>query len=399
MNERKQFPLGEFQAAIREGGVDGWLFYDFRGLDPISRKVLGLNPEKTGSRRWFYMIPAHGEPSKLVHAIETSMLDPLPGKKTVFLSWESLQDGVGAMVKGMRRVAMQYSPRNEVPYVSRVDAGTVELVRSRGVDVVTSADLVQRFDATVTEAQLGSHRRAGAFLRSLVDEAFDRAAAEVAAGRAISEKDLRDFMVERIHGRGLIFDAPPNVSVGPRSADPHYEVPETGSLPLKRGEVLLIDVWAKEKAPGSIYADITWTAFLGDRVPDEVGTVFRTVRDARDAAIRSAREAFQGGKTIHGYDLDRAARGVIEAAGHGKLFIHRTGHSLHAEVHGNGTNLDDLETHDTRAMLPRTLFTIEPGIYFPGKFGIRSEVNVHHAGDDAEVTGPPIQGEMRALLS
>jgi Xaa-Pro dipeptidase len=386
--------------AIAAAGLDGWLFYDFRGLDPIARRVLGLDPAKTGSRRWFYWLPAAGQPARIVHAIETGMLDALPGTKTIYLSWQSLGEALAAALKGSRRIAMQYSPRCEVPYVSRVDAGTVELVRAAGgVEVMSSADLVQRFDATLDAGGLASHRRAAAVLRTVVDEAFTRVAADVRDGRPISEKDLRDFVEERLKARGLVYDAPAIVGVNAHAADPHFETPEAGSAMIARGDVLLLDLWAKEAAPGSIYADITWTAFVGDAVPDEVAEVFRIVRAARDAAVARAREAIRAGAEVHGYDLDRAARGAIEKAGHGKHFIHRTGHSLHAEVHGNGANLDDLETHDTRLILPGALFTVEPGIYLAGRFGIRSEVDVYHAGTDAEVTGQPIQEEIRPILA
>jgi Xaa-Pro aminopeptidase len=391
-------PLDDIRRALGDAALDGWLFYDFRGLDPIARKVLRLDPSRAGTRRWFYYLPARGEPRKLVHAIESGMLDPLPGSRTVYLSWQSLQAGLGALLEGQKLIAMQYSPRNEVPYVSRVDAGTVELVRSRGVEVVSSADLVQLFDATLTAAQLESHRRAARALRTLVDEAFAKTASEVRAGRAITERDLLEFLEARLREQDLIYDHPAIVGVNAHAADPHYETPASGSAPIRRGDLLLVDVWAKESGPGSIYADITWTAFLGEVVPDEIAAVFAVVREARDAAIARAHDAFRSGSPVRGFELDQAAREVIERAGHGKRFIHRTGHSIHVEGHGNGANLDDLETHDTRAILPRTLFSVEPGIYLPGRFGIRSEVNVYHTGSDAEVTGPPHQERVLALL-
>ncbi len=395
----RAFSLDAVQAALVEARLDGWLFYDFRGLDPIARKVLGLDAARAGTRRWFYHVPARSEPRKLVHAIEPGMLDSLPGSKSIYLSWQSLAEGVGAILSGTQRVAMQYSPRNEVPYVSRVDAGTLELVRSRGVDVVSSADLVQLFDATLTGAQLESHRRAARILRSLVDEVFARVASEVRAGRPITERDVLVFLENRLADHALVYDHLPIIGVNADAANPHFEVPETGSAPVRRGDLLLVDLWAKERAPGAIYADITWTAFVGERVPREIASVFRVVRDARDAAVARARAAFRSGTPVRGCELDRAAREVIEKAGYGERFIHRTGHSIHEEGHGNGANLDDLETHDTRVILPRTLFSVEPGIYLTGRFGIRSEVNVYHTGADAEVTGPPHQEEIAALLA
>ncbi len=386
------------QKALNDRGFDGWLFFDFRGSDPIARRILGLDAARQGTRRWYYFVPAQGEPHKLNHAIEPGMLDSLPGDREIYLSWRSLQDGLKAMLAGRRRIAMQYSPRNEVPYVSRVDAGTVELVRWSGVEVASSADLVQLFDATLTDSQLESHRRAARILRSLIDDVFGFVAAEVRAGRPLAERDVLNFVEGRLGENRLIWDHSPIVGVNADAANPHFEVPAAGSAPVRRGDLLLVDMWAKESVPGSIYADITWTAVVGDRVPDEVERIFRLVRDARDAAVSRAREAFRSGQPVHGYELDRAARAVIDKAGLGDRFIHRTGHSIHEEGHGNGANLDDLETHDTRLMLPRTLFSVEPGIYLPGRFGIRSEVNVYHTGSDAEVTGPPHQDEIRPLL-
>jgi Xaa-Pro aminopeptidase len=396
---KRPFPLEGIQKALREASLDGWLFYDFRGTDPISRKILGLDPGRLGTRRWFYFVPARGEPRKLLHAIEKKMLDALPGREAIYLTWQSLQEGVRSFFSDSRTVAMQYSPRNDVPYVSRVDAGTIELVRSSGVEVVSSADLVQLFDATLSPSQLESHRRAGKILRSLIDAMFSRVAADVRSGKTLTERGLLSLLEKRLADHGLVYDHSPIIGVNSHAANPHFEVPVEGSAPIERGDLLLIDLWAKEKAPGSIYADITWTALVGERVPDEMARVFGAVLDARKAAVEKAREAFRSGAPIRGFELDRAARQVVDGAGYGEYFIHRTGHSIHEEGHGNGANLDDLETHDTRLVLPRTLFSVEPGIYLPGRFGIRSEVNVYHTGSDAEVTGPPHQEELLPLLA
>lgn len=390
--------LDVVQQQLRDASLDGWLFYDFRGSDPIARKVLGLPIERPGTRRWFYFIPVSGEAVKLVHAIEPGMLDALPGDRHVYLSWQSLQAGLETLLRGVQRVAMQYSPNNNVPYVSRLDAGTFEQIRSLNIEVVSSADLVQRFDAVLSEAQVASHGRAARLLRGLIDEVFAYVKETVVERGQTTEAEVLEFLTRRLDEEGMVYDHAPIIAVGAHAADPHFEVPETGSAAVKSGELLLVDVWAKEKAVGSIYADITWTTFVGERVPEEMAVVFRVVRDARDAAVERAREAFRADEALPGYELDRAARAVIEDAGYGEFFIHRTGHSIHEEGHGNGANLDDLETHDTRCLIAQTLFSVEPGIYLPGRFGIRSEVNVLHTGSDAEVTGPPHQRELEPLL-
>ena len=399
MTDEQEFSLDAVQTAIRDAGFDGWLFYDFRGSDLIARRILGLTRGGLATRRWFYYVPARGEPVRLVHGIEPRMLDSLPGRSISYVSWNSLHDGLHEVLRDAERVAMQYSAKNAVPYVAKVDAGTVELVESCGVEVVSSADLVQLFDATLSPGQLASHRRAAAILRSLIDEVFDRVRQKIKQGESITERELQSFLMGRLDDHGLVYDHGAIVGVDAHAADPHFSVPEEGSAAIEAGKLLLVDVWGKEKAPGSVYADITWTAFVGSEVPVEVNGVFHVVRDARKAVVAKAREAFRSGTPIPGYELDRAARETIETAGYGEYFIHRTGHSIHEEIHGNGANLDDLETHDTRRILPHTLFSVEPGIYLPGRFGIRSEIDVYHTGDDAEVTGPPHQEELEALLA
>jgi Xaa-Pro aminopeptidase len=392
----KTFDLAAVQAALKDTGLDGWLFYDFRGTDPIARSILDLDPAKVGTRRWFYFVPAAGEPRKLVHAIETRALDAVPGSKSIYLTWQSLDEGVARLLGGARRIAMNYSPNGDVPYVSKVDAGTLERVRSKGVEVVSSADLVQLFEATLSDEQLEGHRRAAARLRGLVDEVFALVGARLRAGRTITERDVVDHVNAALRASHLVIDHDPIVGVNEHAADPHFEVAERreDSAPIRRGDLLLFDVWAKEDTPGAVYADITWCAFVGGEPPAEIVEVFNVVRRARDTAVARADEAFRKGTELRGFELDRAAREVIEGAGYGDYFIHRTGHSIHETTHGNGANLDDLETHDTRKLLPRTLFSVEPGIYLPGRFGIRSEVDVYHTGSGAEITGPPHQTEL-----
>ena len=390
MASENSFDLESVQTAIRDAGIDGWLLYDFRATDPIARNVLGLSGHH-GSRRWFYFIPANGEPRKLVHAIEAKALDSVPGEATVYLTWQSLDAGIGALVDGSKTVAMNYSPMGDVPYVSKVDAGTVEKVRSKGVEVVSSADLMQAFDSCLEDEQLASHHRSANRLRSMIDEVFGMVGERLRAGGTITEYDVVEHVNAALRADGMINDHDPIVGVNEHAADPHFEVATTGSSEIRVGDLLLFDVWAKEDTPVGIYADITWCAFVGGEPPEEMIKVFNIVRDARKACCERADEAFRSGEDIRGFQLDRVCREVITQAGYGEHFIHRTGHSIHSNTHGNGANLDDLETHDTRKMLPRTMFSVEPGIYLPGRFGIRSEVDVYHTGSSAEVTGSPHQ--------
>jgi Xaa-Pro dipeptidase len=394
----KTFSMGGVQAAILAAGIDGWLFYDFRGTDPIARKILGLDGSRPGTRRWFYWVPARGEARKLVHAIESDALDALPGQKTIYLSWQSLEAGLASILAGSPSVAMQYSPGNQVPYVSRVDAGTVEFVRTLGAEVVSSADLVQIFDACLDADAYASHERAARILGELVDETFARVGEVLRAGKSLTEAELLAFVETRLGERGLVYDHAAIIGVNEHAANPHFTVPDLNSAPIRHGDLLLFDVWAKEDRPGAIYADITWMASIGGGASEEVSRVFEIVRRARDAAITRADEAFRRGEDLRGYELDRVTRAVIDEAGYGDGFIHRTGHSIGETTHGNGANLDDLETHDTRRLLPGALFSVEPGIYLPGRFGVRSEVDVYHAGDRAVVTGRPRQMEIVEIV-
>jgi Xaa-Pro aminopeptidase len=387
------FDLAAVQAAIRGADIDGWLLYDFRNTDPIARNVLGLEGH-AGSRRWFYFVPSEGAPRKLVHAIESKALDAVPGDATIYLTWQSLDEGIGSILGDSTRVAMNYSPQGDVPYVSKVDAGTVEKVRSKGVEVVSSADLMQAFEAVLSEEQLASHHRAAKRIRDIVDEVFALVGETLRAGKTITERDIVNYANSELRAAGMINDHDPIVGVNEHAADPHFEVAQEGSSEIRVNDLLLFDIWAREEAAGSIYADITWCAFVGGEAPEEIVKVFNIVRDARKAACQRADEAFRAGDDIRGFELDRAARKIIDDAGYGEYFIHRLGHSIHENTHGNGANLDDLETHDTRKMLPGTLFSVEPGIYLPGKFGIRSEVDVYHTGNSAEITGAPHQEDL-----
>lgn len=383
------------RAAIAEEGFDAWVFYDFRGSDPIARRILGLG-DQLATRRWFYGVPAEGDPWKLVSAVEPHALDALPGVSLVYRTWQELHGGLRSALSGVRRIAMQYSPRNDLPYVARVDAGTVELVRSFGVEVGSSADLVQRCEAVWTPEQYASHVRAAAILHAAVQGAFDEIACRVRAGVGCTEADMQRHLLGWFASRGLTTHHPPIVAVGPHSADPHYVPPEQGGAPIRRGDFVLIDLWAKE--PAGVYADITWTGFVGEEVPPRHAAVFDVVRRARDAGFERVAGALAAGEALRGCDVDEATRRVIVEAGYGERFVHRTGHSIGTEVHGNGANLDGFETPDSRRLLPRTCFSIEPGIYLPGEFGVRSEIDVYIDGKRALITGGEPQREVVAIL-
>ena len=391
--------IAAIQQALREdGSVDGWLFYDFRGSDPLGYRVLLLDPTMHVTRRWYYWIPTTGKPRKLLHRIEPHALDHLPGESDEYVSWDQQRALLARLLSGSRRIAMQYSPLNAVPYVSRVDAGTIELIRSFGVDVVSSADLIQTFEARWTDRQLESHQYAAAALRRIVDEAFEHVQQSVVKENGLTEYGLQQFILSRIREAGMITSSAPIAAVNEHSADPHYGPPETGSAKIRRNDLVLIDLWAKQSDAGSVYADITWTAYAGATVPEKHRAVFHVVRKGRDAALEFVRVRMQAGQRPFGYEVDAACRSVIRKAGYGDQFVHRTGHSIGEEVHGNGANIDGLETQDTRRLMPRTCFSIEPGIYLPGEFGIRSELDVFLTERDALVFGLPLQSELTPLL-
>jgi Xaa-Pro dipeptidase len=390
-------PIPSIQTELRSAGLDGWLFYDFHHRDPIAARVLGLQGGM-GTRRWFYLIPSRGVPRKLVHRIESSALDTLPGRKVTYASLDELTRNLRKMLDGCRQVAMQYSPRNAIPYVSMVDAGTVELVRAQGCKVVSSADLVQRFEACWSAAQYRSHLQAGRAIHQIIRGAFAHAASHARARQSkLTECDLQQWILRGFRAAGVITDEPPIIAVNAHAGDPHYEPRAKGSSRIRAGDLLLLDVWGKMDRPGSVYYDVTWVGYLGREVPAKYAKVFAVVAAARDRAIQFVQESLAAGRAVQGWQVDRAAREVIRRAGYGKYFVHRTGHSIGQEVHGSGANMDSLETHDDRRLLPRTCFSIEPGIYLPA-FGVRSEVNVYIDGRRARVTGP-VQSGILPLLA
>jgi Xaa-Pro dipeptidase len=392
------FDLPSVQAAIQGLGLDGWLLYDFRGLNVLARRVLQIPPDAILTRRWFYFIPARGEPAKLVHQIEPHALDHLPGPARRYLRWQELEAGVAGLVSGCRRVAMEYVPRNANPYVSRVDAGTVELVRSCGPEVVPSGDLVQMFEACWNDEQWAMHLEAARHTRSAYDVAFGYIAERVRSDGSVRETEVQQRIMDHFAAHHLVTDHPPIVGAGPHSGDPHYAPGAGSDAPIRRGDFVLIDLWAKLDRPRAVYSDLTWTGFVGEEVPARYEEIFQIVARARDAAIDRVRSAFAKGEPLQGWQVDQAARDVIEAAGHGKAFCHRTGHSIGQETHGNGANMDNLETHEERRVLPSTCFSVEPGIYLP-EFGIRSEVNVFVGPDrQVHVTGGEPQKHVVPIL-
>jgi len=388
--------IKEMQRDLRAAKLDGWLFYDFRGRDPIALRLLTLG-EGMRTRRWFYFVPAKGAPRKLLHKIETAALDGLPGDAAYYASHAELAANLKKMLRGAKRVAMQYSPKNQIPYVAMVDAGTIELVRETGAKVVSSADLVQKYEACWTAEQLASHRAAGMAIDRIVAETFAFAAKSVREKRAITEYDLKQFILREFAAAGIVADDGPDVAVNANASDPHYGPSAEKAAAVREGDFLLLDVWGKTKEKGSVYYDITWVGYLGATVPKKIAEVFAVVRDARDRAVELIRSRVAAGKDLMGWEVDRAAREVIEKAGYGKYFFHRTGHNIAESIHGNGANMDDLETHDVRRVIALTCTSVEPGIYLK-EFGIRSEVDVYIGEREAFVTGA-VQTEVLALLA
>lgn len=378
--------LDEIQRALREEQVDGWLFCDHHQRDPLSYRVLGLAPSRAVTRRWYYLIPSEGAPRGLVHRIEAALLDDLPGTKQKYGSWQEHLAGLHNLLAGVHWVAMQYSPECSLPQVSLVDAGTVELVRKCGVEVASAADLIQRFEATWTPGNLARHLEAARRVDRIRTEAFRFIGKALREGASVSEHQVQTFIRECFARDGLISDHGPIVAVNENASNPHYEPEKGRDRRIEYGDVVLIDLWAKLDDPEGVYYDITWVGYCGDEVPAEVQDLFNVVREARDLAIELVRRRVRQHLDIRGYEVDDAARRYISQRGYGQYFTHRTGHSIGKDVHGAGANMDNLETHDYRRILPWTCFSVEPGIYLE-RFGVRSEVNVFVADGDVQVTG------------
>jgi len=388
--------LEAIQGALREAGHDGWLFYDHHHRDPIGERILGLDPKAHITRRWYYFVPAQGEPRRLVHRIEQGRLDALPGSKGLYSSWQELAAGLESMLNGATRVAMQYSPNNAIMYVSMVDAGTVEFLRGIGKQIVSSADLVSQFEAVLNEEQMASHTVAQKAIDIILEEAWRKMGRTLrpASGSPgeLTEFAMVQFLSSAMRSEGLVWENGPNVSVNANSSDSHYEPIAERTAPIRQGDFVLIDIWGRVDKPDSVFYDITWTGVVGREPSEREQRVFETVRNARDAAIGAVESAFAAGRPIRGFEADDAARQVIQKAGFGQYFTHRTGHNIAQEIHGPGAHLDNLETHDERLLLANTCFSVEPGIYLP-EFGVRSEVDMMTAPGKAWVTGK-IQKEL-----
>lgn len=388
--------IGQMQQDLRGAKLDGWLFYDFRGRDPIAHRILELPPGMR-TRRWFYFVPARGSAKKLVHKIEAGSLAALPGDTLFYAGQDELRANLRRMLGRAKKVAMQYSSKNAIPYVAMVDAGTVELVRSVGAKVVTSADLVQKYEACWSREQLESHMAAGREIDRIVHEAFEHAAKCVKEKKPLTEYDLQQFILQKFEAAGIMTEEGPDVAVNANASDPHYGPTREKASPIREGDLLLLDVWGKLKTANSVYYDITWMGYLGATVPDKYVKIFKVLREARDRAVELIRSSVKAGKPLEGWQVDKAARSVVEKAGYGKYFFHRTGHNIGTTVHGNGVNMDGLETRDGRHLIPCTCNSVEPGIYLP-EFGMRTEVDVYVDEGEARVTGA-VQADILALLA
>ena len=390
--------LEQIQQALATAKLDGWLFYDFRKSNPIAYNVLTLSKDEPYTRRWFYFVPARGNPTALVSAVESHVLRTLPGVKRIFRTWQEMQAYLKDLLRPGTRIAMEYSPLNAIPYMSRVDGGTLDLIRSFGVEVVSSANIAQRFEARLTNEQIDSHREAGRRIITAKDALFKELAAKLRADQPLDEYSVQQRFLTLLQETGTIPDLP-HVAVNANAGNPHYESTASNHSPIQRGDLILLDFWACLPIPGSIYADYTWMAFAGAReeIPLHQRAVFEIVRQARDAAIAFVRQRLAENQPIEGRQVDDVTRAVIAKAGYADHFIHRTGHSIGATVHANGANLDNYETQDDRLLLPNTCCSVEPGIYLP-EFGIRSEVNLLILEREAEITGVPPQQEITPLL-
>lgn len=389
----------KIQEALDQARVDGWLFYSFHGSDPFASRILLFNEKGHSTRRWYYFLPSKGEPVKIVHMVEKGKLDELPGRKLVYLAWKQLHSHLKSAIAGSKKICMQYSPYNAIPYVSCVDGGTIELIRSFGIEVVSSANLIQRFESVLSTEQLESHRYAVETLRKIIDTIFQEIARRMRERVMTTEYDLQQLILKLFQDSSLITESSPIVAVNDNAANPHYEPVASSSRIVKEQDLILVDIWAKKNSPQSTYGDITWMGYLGSDIPSKYADVFEIVKRARDEALSFIKKALAEHRELHGWEVDDIARGIITDAGYGDNFIHRTGHSIGEECHGTGVNIDNLETQDNRLLIPGSCFSIEPGIYIEGDFGIRSEINVYIQGNEVLTFGEPLQDKIVAIMT
>lgn len=387
--------LIKIQKIIQESELDGWLLYDFRGSNYLALNILKIPKEKHLSRRFYYYIPKHGEPIKIVNAIEAGHLDHLPGNKFLYASYESLFLHLKNTLSGKNKIAMEYSPLNAIPYLSTVDAGTIEAVKQHVNEVVSSADLISMLDAIWTEEQFEENKPVAEDLYKIVVDAFNFIGEKIKSEGKTDEYSVQQFIMNEFDKRKYFTDHPPIVGVNENSANPHYAPTVETSKEIKANDFILIDLWAKVNKDEGVWADITWNGFAGDSIPTKYVNIFNIVKNARDASLKLITERFNENKEVRGFEADAITRKVIEDAGYGQYFIHRTGHSITNSLHGSGAHLDNFESKDNRLILKGTSFSIEPGIYLPGDFGVRSEIDVYVTKDGkVTVTGGKPQTEI-----
>lgn len=392
--------ITKIQKELQKLGIDGWLFYDFHNRDPIAIRILNIDPKRFTSRRWYYFIPASGIPKKLVHRIESWKLDHLPGEKLIYLPWQEQQALLKQILDGANTIAMQYSPNNSIPYVSIVDGGTIDLVRSLGKEIVSSADLVSLFESHLTDEEIDSHIRAGELMHKIKDLGFAEIAQRIRRGTYPTEYEIHTFMLSLFKEYGLVTNDGPIVAINEHAADPHFEPTTENTFHIKEGDLVLIDLWAKLDLPFGIYYDITWMGFVGTTIPEKIKNYFEIVARARDKALNFVRNRFENNLEVYGFEVDEVARRVINEAGFGRFFTHRTGHNIGEEVHGNGTHMDNLETRDERLIIPGSCFSIEPGIYLQEeKLGFRTEIDVVVTNNKQVLVFGDIQKEVIPILN
>ena len=386
--------IHRIQKILLDFEIPAWLFYDFQGQDQIARRILKFTRNSHETRRWFYLVPARSAPVKLVHKIEIHTLNHLPGNMISYAGWRELESALQKILEQYPTVAMQYSPNNAIPYISKVDAGTVEMIRRAGTEVVSSADLIQQLEAVWSETQLKSHIKAAESLRKIVDLTFQEIGKRARTSQGTTETEIQSFMMELFLFNNLTTDHPPIVAVNEHSGNPHYAPSQKNLTLIKEGDFVLLDLWGKLKEPiDAVYADITWTGFIGKEASQKHQEIFEIVSDARNEAVKFIENAVMNNQPIYGWQVDDVTRNYITEHGYGKNFFHRTGHSIGTDVHFTGANIDNYETRDTRRLIPHTCFSIEPGIYLP-EFGIRSEIDLYIDTRSILVTGKPVQTEI-----